>query len=48
MEPNKRHRYQSTHLQTSIFDKEGNNIKWKKKAYSTNGAVIHGYQHIEE
>ena len=31
-----------------IFDKETKNIKWKKKACSTNGASITGYQHVEE
>ena len=31
MEPNRRHRYQSTHLQTPTFDKEAKNVKWKKE-----------------
>ena len=26
-----------------IFDKEAKNVKWKKKAYSTNDAAITGY-----
>ena len=31
-----------------IFDKEAKIIQWKKKACSTNGAVITGCQHVEE
>ena len=31
-----------------IFDKEAKNIKWKKKAYLTNGTGITGYQHVEK
>ena len=31
-----------------ILDKEGKNIKWKKKAYLINGAGITGHQHVEK
>jgi hypothetical protein len=31
-----------------IFDKEAKTIKWKKKAFSTNGAGITGCLYVEE
>jgi hypothetical protein len=31
-----------------IFDKEAKTIKWKKRAFSTNGADLTGGYHVEE
>jgi hypothetical protein len=31
-----------------IFDKDAKYIQWKKKAFSTHGAELTGYLHVEE
>ena len=38
---------QTENLDIKAHAYETNNIKWKKKAYSANGAAITGYQHVE-
>ena len=49
MEPNRRLDINSHTFEHLIFDKEAKkNEMEKKKAYSTNGAGITGYQHVEE